>query len=99
MSKGLSGLQTALGQNGELRLFGKEICKRRLWKGASLSTGTPSREHGGELLQQGLRKVSFYFYRRPCSLGLREIWEWVSLSMGAPSGKQEGGGGHLSWGL
>jgi hypothetical protein len=41
MSKGLSGLLTALGQNGGLRLFGKEICKRRPWKGASLSIGAP----------------------------------------------------------
>jgi hypothetical protein len=41
MSKVLPGLQTALGQ-WVTETSGEELCKRRLWKGASLSIGAPS---------------------------------------------------------
>jgi hypothetical protein len=56
-----------------MRLFfslGKQICKRRLWKRTSLSTGDPSGEHGGgaPLLQNLKQWQDFIFIRRPLSL-------------------------------
>jgi hypothetical protein len=61
MSKGLSGLRRLWDRMGDRGLSGKEICKRRLWKGAPLYRG-PVREHGGRLHYRGLRKVNFHFY-------------------------------------
>jgi hypothetical protein len=50
-----------------------KICKRRLWKGASLSIGAPSGNMEGCSFTGDLERQVFIFIRRPFSLDLREI--------------------------
>jgi hypothetical protein len=68
-----------------------EICKRRLWRGASLSIWAPSGEYGGELLYWGLRKVSLFLLGDLVHYGSeRYVNEGPGNGHLSPSGNQEG---------